>query len=171
MSPTTRARLTLLAVHVVGGVAVLGSYAWGVAQPDPGRLWGTLPEAAVGPYTASMPLAALGYFLLMAWADRRASAGEPTEVGAIATLLAASSLWMPLCFAALDGPAEARAGWLVAVQLDLATTALASLWLLRAVFATRAPTWAWRLTAAGWVAFCWQTVVLDALIWPRFFGG
>lgn len=171
MASAARSRWTLLAVHVVGGVAVLGSYAWGLAQPDPARLWGSLPEAAVGPYSASMPFAAIGYFLMMAWADRRAKAGEHAATGAFATLLAASALWMPLCFAALDAPLEARTGWLVAVQLDLAITALASLWLLRALVAAREATWAWRVTVAGWLAFCWQTVLLDAIVWPRFFGG
>jgi hypothetical protein len=171
MSPVTRARLSLLAVHVIGGTAVLGSYAWGFAQPEPARLWGTLPEAAIGPYSASMPFAAIGYFFMMAWADRRVVAGDPAQTGPFAALLAASALWMPLCFWALDAPLDGRTGWLVAVQLDLAVTALASLWLLRALVAAREPTWIWRVTAAGWLAFCWQTVLLDAIVWPRFFGG
>jgi hypothetical protein len=123
-------------------------------------LWGSIPEAVQGPYTAFMPLAALGYFALLAWArhhvDRRL-------LVAMGVMLICSTLWMPLSFAALVRP-----GLLPWVQAVLAGTALAALAMLALV--RRSPAGRLRTVATwGMAAFCWQTVVLDCLVWPRFF--
>ena len=60
-----KSQRTLVAINVLGGMAVLGSYAWGAfARPDGmGALWGGVPESIRGFYTINMFLAAFGYFL------------------------------------------------------------------------------------------------------------
>ena len=152
----------LWVVNVLGGVGVLGSYAWGLlTQDDPSRLWGTIPEAARPIYSLCMPFAAAGYLTVLAWAHRNP---DPRMVGAMSVMLAASTLWMPLSFAALE-----NAALLPLVQGVLAVTAAASLSMGVLVVQGRASSLRWA-ALAGIVAFSWQTVVLDAMIWPRFFG-
>ncbi len=55
---------TWLAINVVGGVAVLGSYVHGlVTHPETrNALWGTIPEELKAVYGVTMWLAAGGYF-------------------------------------------------------------------------------------------------------------
>lgn len=156
-----------LLVHIVGGVAVLGSYAWGAMQPAASGLWGRLPEAAIAPYTAMMPLAAIGYLLTMARSLQRSAHGEPSWAPTFAMILAASTAWLPLCI--LDLASPTRAGWW-AIELDLITTAAGALVIAKALWTEDATTRLAKAARWGWIAFCIQTVVLDALIWPQFFG-
>ena len=155
-------RKVLWLVNGVGGPCVLGSYAWGfTTQADPMRLWGSISPSVQGPYSACMPLAAVGYLVLLAHAHRRPRA---QTVGAMAVLLLCSTAWMPLCFAYLDH------GWpLWTVWGSLAGTALASIALLADAFRS-AERDRLRLAAClGAIPFCVQTVLLDALVWPVFF--
>ena len=173
MSP----RNTFAIVQVLGGVAVLGSYAHSFANhADPAVLWGTIPPEVIPPYTACMPFAAMGY-LVSAWylwrvVDPRevqlGGLGYGAFIGAFAVLTLASALWMPLSLAAVD----AQAPWLWTwIQVDLAATGgaslfiLAGLWQLKGMGSDRA----WRMALVGWLLLCWQTVVLDCLVWPQFF--
>jgi hypothetical protein len=171
-------RGSFVAVQLLGGTAVLGSYADGlIRHPNPAVLWGTIPAEAIGPYTACMPLAALGYltacwFLLRGIHPSRVmlgGLGYGAFVGAFAVLTLASALWMPLSLAAVD----AQAGWLWTwIQVDLAATALSSLFILAGLWSVRTASggsWSWRCAMVGWLFLCWQTVVLDCLVWPRFF--
>ena len=51
-------------INVLGCVAVLGSYAHGIApRVDPGRVWGGVPVELQPVYTASMFAAAFGHLL------------------------------------------------------------------------------------------------------------
>jgi hypothetical protein len=171
-------RLFLVAINVVGGAAVLGSYAHGLAtHPDSGRGWGGGPEALQPLYVASMLLAATGYFPVTYFVavrldpDRTRVAGRlPYDVflWLYALVLVPSALWMPLTFAMLDQPSPAL--WL-AIRVVLFTVGLASLGLLAAIVAAqpRQPGWGFGLAVAGCTAFCIQTALLDALIWPAYF--
>jgi len=51
------ARVPFLLVNVIGGVSVLGSYAWGIAtHPETaGDLWGSIPASVIPLYTGCMP--------------------------------------------------------------------------------------------------------------------
>jgi len=175
---TVDTRVPFLLVNVIGGVAVLGSYAWGIAtHPESaGALWGTLPDAVIPFYTGCMPFAAVGYltvfaFLLAQPPEAVRFAGGPAFpwfLGSHAVFLLASTLWMPLCFAALDGP---NPGLLPLIQVVLAVAGGAAMvhiiWLLRLVESPRP-----RLRKAavvGAVFLMVQCTILDALIWPRFF--
>ncbi len=155
-------RTALWLVNVIGGIAVLGSYVWGVTGvPEPGRLWGRIPEGIRPVYSAFMPLAAIGYFLILAWAHRNP---QWRMVAAMSVMLVCSTAWMPLSFAALE-----NARLLPLVQAVLALTALASL-AMGLIIWQGDPSSLRTAALVGVLAFCWQTVLLDALVWPRFFG-
>jgi hypothetical protein len=172
------AKRTMLWINVLGGIAVLGSYAWGLGtQPDPGAVWGGVPEWLKPAYTVSMLAAAAGYFLfsgflLFAVDPERArffGARRFDLVNALyLAILAPSALWMPLTFAMLAAPSAAL--W-IAIRVVLAIVGLGSLGLLVAVATVRprAPVVAWGLALVGLVAFALQTAMLDAVVWPAYF--
>jgi hypothetical protein len=173
------ARLLLIAVNVAGGIAVLGSYAHGIAtHPDTsGQVWGGVPEELRQLYTVSMLLAAAGYFPFTYFVvcrldpDRTRVAGRfgfVLFVWLYAIVLVPSALWMPLTFAMLDAPSGLL--WL-SIRLVLFAVAIGSLALLTALPAARPRDngWPFRLAIAGCLAFCLQTAILDALVWPAYF--
>ena len=165
-------------LNVIGGVAVLGSYAHGIAtHPNPGAVWGGVPASLQPVYTVSMLAAATGYFLF-SWCvffridpdtarvgDRRA---WPILLALYAGFLLPSALWMPLTFSMLAAPDPAT--WF-AVRLVLAVVGLASvglIWVLARVSPSPGPV-ARVVALAGALAFVNQTALLDALVWPAYF--
>jgi hypothetical protein len=170
---------TMILVNLIGGTAVLGSYAYGLlTYPDAGTvLWGGVPEALRPLYTVSMLSATVGYFaftgfLLFAVDPDRVRLAGRFGFGLFnalyALILIASALWIPLTFAVVEAPSNAM--WL-ATRLDLGVVAIASAALLVALLAhaPRRPIAAYALAVLGLVAFSFQTVVLDALVWPAYF--
>jgi hypothetical protein len=168
-----------IALNVLGGIAVLGSYAHGfVAHASSlGALWGGVPEALRPLYTLCMLAATAGYFAFTFFVLFRLDPGEARISGRIgyagflglyALILIPSALWMPLTFAMLEAPTA----WLwAAIRLVLATVGVASLGLVLAVRRVRPTrgTHARRLAVAGALAFTFQTAVLDAIVWPACF--
>jgi hypothetical protein len=167
-------------LNLLGGAAVLASYAHGLAT-HPGRggaVWGGVPEGLRPLYTVSMLLAAAGYFPMTLFALRRAADslrvwGRPA-LGVFgwlyALVLIPSALWMPLTFRMLEAPSP----WLWAlVRLDLLAVGAGALGILAALVSLRPRErrGAWRLAVAGSLCFCFQTAVLDAVVWPAFFPG
>ncbi len=172
-------RRTLVSIIVLGGAAVLASYALAFSYGPEVRsaLWGEVPAAWRPVYTASMLLAALGFF---PFTYRLVFATEPAafrEASGLrfrwvlifyALVLGASALWLPLTAELVQTPGP----WLwAAVRLVLALVAIGSLGLFYGVYrlARREGgglSWA---AVAGAIFFCIQTVVLDALVWPAFF--
>lgn len=172
------ARLSLLWLNLLGGSAVLGSYAWGLAS-NPltrGQLWGGVPESLRPLYTTSMLLAAAGYFAFSFYVffrldPRRVAVGR-FGFGAFhalyALILVPSALWLPLTFAMLEAPSDAL--WL-AIRAVLALVAAGSLGLVAAL-ALAGPAQsplARAIALAGALAFSFQTAFLDALVWPAYF--
>jgi hypothetical protein len=170
---------SLLWLNVLGGIAVLGSYAHGIAT-HPGAssaVWGGVPETLRPVYTLNMLLAAAGYFAFSFFVFFRLDPARTQVAGRFrfgifpllyALILAPSALWMPLTFAMLEAPSGAL--W-AAIRLTLAVVGLASLGLLAAIARARpadAPI-ARRVALAGALAFSMQTAVLDALVWPAYF--
>jgi hypothetical protein len=163
---------------VVGGAAVLGSYAWGVSAPGVGAaLWGGVPDGLRPLYTVNMLLAASGFFPFSVYVLRLLGdpgrAAEPSNGLRrrlhlwYALILFPSALWLPLTAWMLSAPSPLV--WAL-VRVDLALVALGALGVL--VELARGP----RLGRASWLAalvgllpFCLQTVVLDALVWPYYF--
>ena len=183
MSETARERtgsqlpMSLAALNVLGGMAVLASYSLLFERDDASAiLWGGVPEEMRSLYTTNMWLAAAGYFAftaLFVFATDPArvrffgSRGYGLLLVLYALVLVGSAIWMPLTFAWADSGAFPF--WLI--RLDLAIVGLASLGLLGclATMSPRPVTWLHFLAFFGCLAFCFQTAVLDAAIWPAYY--
>jgi hypothetical protein len=168
-----------LAINVVGGAAVLGSYVHGIATHPETRnaLWGSIPDELKAVYNVTMWLAAAGYFLFSYYFLFRTDASEVLFgkrfgfglVNALYTLvMVASALWMPMTFAYLEEPSSVL--W-VAVRLDLFAAGAGSIGLMIALFVMnpRAQGVAGVLALLGLLLFSLQTAFLDPLVWPQFF--
>jgi hypothetical protein len=149
-----------------------------MTYPDSvGDVWGGVPESLRPVYTVSMLTAAAGYFAFTGFLffgpdpERVRIAGRyrfPLLSALYALILVPSALWMPLTFAMLESPG---AGLWAAIRGVLALVGVGSVGLLAALLRLepREPRWAWGLAVLGLAAFCFQTAVLDALVWPAFF--
>lgn len=171
-------RLWLLVINVLGGVAVLASYAWGaLARPEVmGALWGGVPEAARGLYTLNMFAAAAGYFLFTPYILLRLDPSAARIAGRFgygsfsllySLVLLPSALWLPLTAAMVAQP-SALLWW--TIRLDLALVGLGSLGLAASLLGLGpdAPPGR-RLALLGLLPFCLQTAILDAVVWPAFY--
>ncbi len=172
-------KIVFLVINILGGIAVLGSYALSLAQ-HPGRgldLWGGVPKIVQKINLATMPLAAIGYLLFAYFilfhldAKKLAFAGgggfDLLNIIFIAILLP-SAIWMSLSFRWLDQP-DAVTLW--GVRIVLIIVGLASLALLGALLTSniREPAWSYWLAVAGAAVFFIQTGIMDAFIWPALF--
>lgn len=169
---------SLLLINILGGLAVLGSYAWGfMAYPNAGQvLWGGVPADLRSLYTASMFLAAAGYFAFSIFILQL----DPQKTTLLnrngfkfinplyAGILIPSAFWLPLTILAIEVGRQPLA-WLV--KLDLTLVAIASLGLVFALIniRPRRPGWLHGLGLLGSVLFCFQTVILDAIVWSIHF--
>jgi uncharacterized membrane protein YGL010W len=165
-------------LNVVGGTAVLASYASAFRHPPEVRdaLWGGVPTALQPVYTASMLAAALGYFSMTwlfvfgkpAYPDARRPHHDRAMLAAYGLILGPSARWLPLTVELILAP-NALLYWLVRLVL-FGVAAGALIVLVRTAQHARAGKGALRwLPLAGALAFCLQTVVLDALVWPAFY--
>ena len=178
MVTTDRLRIIFFIVNVVGGIAVLGSYAHGLLTEVALRpkLWGGVPEAWRPVYTVNMFLAAGGYFFFTAHFLMRALPsgalffnrfGFEWIIFLYAAFLISSALWMPLTFSMMKVPSD---GTWFAIRSVLTVTGIASVTLLVSLFASNAERGDWLFWAAvaGLTPFIIQTAILDAIIWPRY---
>ena len=172
-------QLILVVVNVLGGIAVLGSYAHGIiTHPDSaGALWGDVPMALMPYYRISMIAAALGYLAFTWFVVFRLSPGKVRIAGRFPygmfsvlyiLVLAPSALWMPLSFMMIEAPSMIL--W-CAIRGVLSLTGLASLGLLAVLITLdhqkrSGEQW---VAIIGCVFFCVQTAVLDALVWTAYF--
>jgi hypothetical protein len=166
-------------INVIGGVAVLGSYAHGLwTHPaSAGDVWGGVPEWLKPFYTVSMLTAAAGYFAFTYFLFFRV---EPDEArvadrfnlrlfnALYVLILLPSAFWMPLTFSMLADPHEGL--WML-IRLVLALVGIGSVAMVAALLALqpREPRTPYLLAVMGSVAFSIQTALLDALIWPAYF--
>ena len=169
----------MLLINIIGGVAVLGSYALGIlTHPNASQmLWGEVPESIRPYYTANMLLAAIGYFAFIYFILFRLNPVKTRVAGRFgfglftalfAWILIPSALWMPLTFLAVERSSLALV-W--AVRIVLWLVGLASLALFYAILKVepRQPLWAQRVALVGSTTFCIQTAFLDAIVWTFFF--
>jgi hypothetical protein len=163
-------KVAFLLLNLVGGVAVLGSYVLWLSNPmhDSGLLWGSIAGMARIGYIVSMVAAAAGYFVFAPWILRL----DPTQVDfsainlCFALVLFPSAMWMPLAYEYLAAPDPWRWWAMRGVLLVVGLASLALVVLIARV--TPAPGGK-GVAIAGAALFTLQTLVLDALIWPRFF--
>ncbi len=168
----------MLIVAVVGGLAVLASYVWGFAAhgDQMSAMWGGVPGWLRPVYTAWMFVAAAGWLAMLyhlfsldpEMVRVESDVAFRVCTGLFVFVLVPSALWLPLTKAMLDAPSE---GLWLAIRLCLWTVALASLSVLFMVWVMRPrkPEGRRRLAVYGMIAFCIQTVLLDAILWPIFF--
>jgi hypothetical protein len=175
---TNPQKRTLLWINVLGGTAVLGSYAYYlIAHPEASAdFWGGVPAAMQSGYVVTMLLAAAGYFAFTRFVFRLrpAKVKIPSGFGygifswIYALILLPSALWMPLTFAMIESPGV---GLWVSIRIALAAVGVGSLLLLAVLLRMepREPKRSHRFAVAGSIAFSLQTAILDALVWPAFF--
>jgi hypothetical protein len=179
MTRINRQKKAMLWINISGGIAVIGSYALGLAtHPGQGAaLWGNVPQRLRSLSTANMLPAALGFiaftlFLLLTPHPETSRIKLPALFKVFnilyALILLPSALWMPLAISYLAHPSTI--GWLT-IRLVLDVVGLAGLGMLFALFRIqpRKPAWAFWLAVAGCIFFCIQTVVMDAILWSTFF--
>ena len=166
-------------IVLAGGIAVLASYAYSLAIDPAVRagLWGDVPPALLPGYVVSMALAAAGYFIFTTFLFVHVDPDQARIAGRFGyslfhalylLILGPSALWLPLTAAMIQQPSSAL--WL-AIRLVLALVGLGSVGLLLALLTLRPrrPRTAYWLAAAGAVAFCIQTAVLDLFVWTAYF--
>lgn len=165
-------KVAFVVINVLGGTAVLGSYALWLSNPahQAGALWGTIGGAARAAYVVSMLAAAAGYFAFAPWVLRLDAAHVDVTLVNLCFVLVLfpSALWMPLAFEYLAAPGPMRWWAMRGVLLVVGLASLALVVLLARV--SPAPSGR-AIAVAGAVAFTFQTLVLDALVWPRCFPG
>lgn len=176
-----REKRLLIGIILLGGLAVIVSYAWGLGTQPALRdaLWGGVPADLRPLYTVSMLLAAASYFAFTYFIVFRVDPGQvrSARLGGYwvfsllyAFILIPSALWMPLTLAMLERPSSAV--WL-AIRAVLWAVAFASVGLTGVLLSVspRQPRWAYWLAEAGCLVFSFHTLVLDAIIWPASFSG
>ena len=168
-----------LAINVLGGIAVLGSYAHGLITHPETRdlLWGDMPEPLKHVYGVTMWLATAGYLVFMHYVLFRVDAAE-VRVGrqfgfgvfnvCCAAVVVASAMWMPLAFVYLARPSTAL--WFV-VRADLFVVAIGATGLIVSFFnlSPRPTGWVGVVTIVSLLLFALQTAFLDPFVWPAFF--
>jgi hypothetical protein len=170
-----------LAINVVGGIAVLGSYAHGLITHPQTRdlLWGDMPGPLQDIYGVTMWLATAGYLVFMyqvlfRFDAAEVRAGRHSGIGVInaccAAVVFASALWMPLTFAYLAQPSTAL--W-VLIRADLIVVGIGAVGLIVTLFtlSPRPTGWAGVVTVVALLLFALQTAFLDPFVWPLFFRG
>jgi len=168
-----------LAINVLGGIAVLGSYAHGLITHPETRdlLWGDMPGPLQDVYGVTMWLATAGYLVFMYYVLFRVDAakarvGKRFGFGVInaccAAVVIASALWMPLTFVYLDDPSSAL--WFL-IRADLIVVGIGAVGLIVAFFnlSPRPIGGAGVVTTVALLLFALQTAFLDPFVWPAFF--
>lgn len=169
---------SLIALNLIGGTAVLVSYAFGLGSESSvgDALWGGVPDGLRPLYTVNMFLAAAGYFLFTPYIFFKLRP-ETTRIAGrfgyglfhilYALVLFPSAIWLQLTEVMIAQPSA----WMWAVvRLDLACVGLGALGLLIALLKLDSPAPRGRtLAVIGLLPFCLQTAVLDATVWPAFF--
>jgi len=169
----------LLLINIIGGAAVLGSYALTIlTHPNAGQiLWGEVPESIRPYYTTNMLLATMGYFAFIYFILFKLDPVKTRVAGRFGyglftalftVILLPSALWMPLTFLAFELSSQPL---LWAVRVVLWIVGLASVALCYAIMRVEPhqSLWAKRVALVGSIAFCIQTAFLDAIVWVFFF--
>ena len=173
-----KAKKQWLAINILGGVAVLGSYAQGLlTHPDTRNLlWGDVPEPLREVYNVTMWLATAGYLVFMGYVLLRVDFAD-VRVGrrgfgvinaCCAAIVVAAALWMPLTFVHIARPSTAL--WLL-IRADLVVVGIGAVGLIVSFFSlSPRPTGrAAALTVVSLLFFALQTAFLDPFVWPVFF--
>jgi len=166
-------KIILFSINLIGGIAVIGSYIWGLKAGSGGAnaLWGGTPATVKPIYTLSMLFAALGYFAFIYFILFKLN---PASINfnffyiIFFGILGASSFWMPFTNIFLANPGVLL--W-TGIRLVLAIVGISSFalaWVLISLH-TKETSLAYWLAVAGSIYFTFHTIVLDMILWPIFF--
>ena len=165
-------------LNLVGGIAVLGGYAYGIWTHfgEGHRLWGGIPEAIRPTYTTCMFPAAVGYLVSFAylmrvdWAELRIGSKPARNRLFVlhSIFLTTAAMWMPMTWHALDHGVPSLFWPIQVVLLVTGLSSLAIAWTYRQLTEPPRPTWARRCFWAL-LFLVWQCLILDSIVWPRFF--
>jgi hypothetical protein len=172
-------QIILLIIIFIGGVAVIGSYVFGLKGQSGGAnvLWGGVPENIRPVYTVSMILSALSFFAFLYYIFFRLDPSQVSIAGVAGFtllyvifffMLGASAFWMPLTNMYVSNPGT---GIWIGVRVVLAVVGLASIALLWALLTMQGKvtgTSYW-LAVAGSGYFAFHCAVLDAIVWAALF--
>ena len=168
-------KIILLIINIIGGIAVIGSYVWGLKAGTGGAnaLWGGTPASVKPIYTVSMLISALGYFAFIYFILFRLDTAEIKPGFWIFYLiflgiLGASTFWMPLTNIFLANPGTALWIGIRAVLAIVGLSSCALAWVLISLHAKETGLAYW-LAVAGSAYFAFHTAVLDMILWPIFF--
>ncbi len=171
-------KIVLLVINLACGGAVIFSYIYCLARhpQSGGALWGEVPKFLVPVYTASMFAAAAGYLLFTYYIMFKLDP-DAVSVDGIGywifsliylLILVPSALWMPFTFRMIENPS---AGTWIIIRAVLAIVGIASIFMLAAILraSPRAEGASFVLAIIGCAVFCFQTAVLDAIVWTGYF--
>jgi hypothetical protein len=169
------AKIIILLINVIGGIAVIGSYIVGLAGKANGAniLWGGTPANVRSIYTISMLLAAIGYFAFIYFILFKLNLST-VNVAWLSLIflgiLIPSAFWMPLTNMYINNPTTML--W-IGIRLVLAIVGLSSILLALFLGSLNASQGgaglSYGLAVAGSIYFAFHTAVLDMLLWPVFF--
>ena len=158
----------ILSIFVVGGIAVLLSYAWAWRQKERrSNLWGRTPERLRGIWVFTGTLTAMSFLYLTWYAvfDDDARVDLSQLIAAYALFLLSAAVWAPVTFRAIEDRVSL---WpRVFVVLNLLCTAAAATWM--------AFLFLWhdedRTFMVWFASACMvvQHVLMDLLLWAYFF--
>ena len=171
--------IILLAINIIGGIAVIGSYIFGLSAQSGGAnvLWGGVPANIRPVYGVSMILSALGFFAFLYYIFFRLDPVQTSIAGVsgftlfyviFLLILIPSALWMPLTNVYVGNPSM---GTWILIRTVLAIVGLASIALLWALLTLhgRVPGVSYWLAVAGSGYFAFHTAILDAIIWAALY--
>ena len=172
-------QIILLIINIIGGVAIIGSYIFGLNAPTGGAnvLWGGVPVNIRPIYGVSMILSALGFFAFIYFILFRLVPAETRISGLFGfglfyviflVILIPSALWMPFTNAYVGNPSP---GMWIGIRTVLALVGIGSIALVWALLTlqTKVPGVSYWLAVAGSGYFAFHTAVLDAIIWAALF--
>jgi hypothetical protein len=172
-------QIILLIINVIGGIAVIGSYVFGLSGQSGGAnvLWGGVPINIRPVYTVSMIISALGYFAFLFYIFFRLDPSKTSIAGIsgfmlfyviFLFMLIPSALWMPFTNLYVSNPST---GMWILVRTVLALVGIASIALVWALITLqgRVPGTAYWLAVVGSAYFAFHTTILDAVVWAALF--
>ena len=176
---TIKKQTLFLWVNIIGGIAVLGGYAYALAINPETRnaLWGGIPESWKPLYTFSMFTSAIGYLyatyylvfkggldLQFFWGKYKAS----LLTILISIFLISSSFWIHSTFSYIDSPTQSQ--WLT-IQIELFITAIALILFTIGLVSANGvgKILNHKLAIIGCLLITFHCLILDAIIWTSKF--
>lgn len=167
-------QIVLIIINVIGGIAVIGSYIFGLNAQSGGAnvLWGGVSESIRPVYFVSMIISALGYFAFLYYLLFRITPSElnieySLFYAIFLVILVFSAFWMPLTNMYVANPGT---GLWIGIRTVLALVGLGSIalvWALLVLQTTHGTAYWLAVAGAGYFAF--HTAILDAIVWAALF--